>query len=48
MPACNILYSNDDLDIIKNMDPGFNAIEDYIKTPDEDMFVIPYLLNFYI
>jgi hypothetical protein len=42
MPAVTILYTNEEFDAIKALDPNFVAMEDFIKTPDEDQFVFFY------
>jgi len=39
MPQVIILYTNEDLENIKTIDPNINTIEDYIKIPEEEVFV---------
>ena len=40
MPTVVILYTAEDLDTIKNYDANINVIEDSIRSPDEEIFVI--------
>jgi len=39
MPQVIILYTNEDLENIKTIDSNINTIEDYIKVPEEEVFV---------
>ena len=39
MPQVIILYTNEDLENIKTIDPNINNIEDYLKSPEDEVFV---------